>query len=97
MRDMSSTNDASWLLVQGEDAVLHVLRAHAGVGPHHGHHRNVDLRKNVHGHAQRRADTHQANQDERRDHRIGTFERNFDNGHAESSTTIVPIRATHCR
>ena len=52
-------------LVQGQDAVLHVLRVHAVVGPHHTHHRNVDLRKDVDGHAQRRPHPKQTEQDQR--------------------------------
>ncbi len=69
--------------MQGQDAVLHVLRAHSVVGPHHCDHRDVDFRENIDGHAQRCADSHQANQDEHRHHGVGTFQRNFDNGHSE--------------
>ena len=47
-------------LVQGQDAVLHVLGAHAVVGPDDGHHRNVDFGKDVDRHAQRGADPHAA-------------------------------------
>ena len=39
-------------LVQGQDTVLDVLRAHPVVGPDHRHHRNINFRKDVDGHAQ---------------------------------------------
>jgi hypothetical protein len=60
-------------LVQGQDAVLHVLRAHPVVGPHHGDNRYVDFREDIDGHAQRSADAHQGNQDEHRHDRVGAF------------------------
>ena len=45
-------------LVQRQDAILDVLRAHAVIGPHDRHYRDVNLREDVHRHAQRRSDTH---------------------------------------
>ena len=46
-------------LVQRQNAVLHVLRAHPVVGPDDRNHRDVDFGKDVDGHAQRGADPHE--------------------------------------
>ena len=64
--------DVDAALGVGDDAVGYILRGHAGIEPDHRDHRDVDLRKDVGGHAQdgdRRQD-----QDEQRHHhkRIGT-------------------------
>jgi hypothetical protein len=67
--------------MQSQDAVLNVLRAHPVVGPHHRNHGDVDFRKNVDGHAQCGAHSHQRNQDKHRHDGVGALQRNFDNGH----------------
>ena len=71
-------------LVQRQDAVLNVLRAHAVVGPHHGHDRDVDLRKDVDRHSQCRANSHQGDQNQRGDNRIGSPQGSFNDGHGHS-------------
>ena len=69
-------------LMQRQDAVLHVLRAHPVVGPHDRNHRDVDFGKDIDGHAQRGADPHETDEDQRSHHGVRSLERNFDNGHA---------------
>ncbi len=78
-------------LVQGQNAVLHVPRAHAVVGPHHRDDGDVDFREDIDGHAQRGADPHQGNQDEHRDDGIGALQRDFDNGHSETSAAYCNL------
>jgi hypothetical protein len=50
--------------MEREDPVLDVRGAHATVGPDDTDHRDINLRKNVDRHAQRRADAEQADQDQ---------------------------------
>src|SRR5581483_10733584 len=39
-------------LVDGDDALGHLLRRQAGVGPYYGYNGNIDVRKDVFGHAE---------------------------------------------
>ena len=62
--------------------------AHAVVGPHHGDDRNVDLRKDVDGHPQRRADPHEGDQNQHGDDRVRSLQGGFDDGHARPSNPM---------
>ena len=57
-------------LVQRQNAVLDVQRAHPVVGPDDADDGNVDFRKDVDRHAQRSADAHDADENQGRDDRI---------------------------
>ena len=56
-----------------ENAVLHVLRAHAVIGPDNRDNGYVDLGENIDRHAQRRADPCETDENQQRDHGIGPF------------------------
>ncbi len=45
------------------DALLHLLRGHAGIGPHRRHHRDRDVREDVHRHGEHRHDAGNEDQD----------------------------------
>ncbi len=61
-------------LVQRQDAVLNVRRAHAVVGPHHADDRDVDFRENVDRHAQGGAHPQQGQENEQRRDGVRVFE-----------------------
>jgi hypothetical protein len=69
-------------LMQRQDAILDILRTHSVIGPNDGNHGNVDFWKYVDRHAQRSADSHQGNQYQHGDHRVGSLQSGFDYGHA---------------
>jgi hypothetical protein len=73
-------------LVQRQDAILHIGGAHAFVGPHHAHHWDVDLRKDVDGHAQRGADAKQAHQQQHRTDGVGVLENEAHQAHVSSGS-----------
>ena len=68
-------------LVQRQDAVLHVLGAHAVVGPDDRNDGDVDFRENVHRHAQCRADPHAGGQDQDGSDRVGPLQRVLNERH----------------
>ena len=57
-------------LVQSKNAVLYVERSHPGIGPHDADDGDIDFRKNVDGHAQGCANTHNTKQYHAGDDRI---------------------------
>ena len=61
-------------LVQRDDAVLHVRRTHPGIGPHHADDGDIDFRKDVRRHAQRRPDAQKADQHNHRRDGVRTIE-----------------------
>ncbi len=69
-------------LMQGQDAVLHVLRAHAVVGPDDRDDRDIDFREDVDGHAQCRTDSHEGDENKDGHDGVGPLERCFDDGHS---------------
>jgi len=76
--------------MQGQDAILDVLGAHAVVRPDDRDHRNVDFRKDVDRHAQRGTDAHEGDENQHGRDRVRSFERYFDDGHPGPS---IPIRS----
>ncbi len=62
-------------LVQRQNAVLDVLRAHSGVGPDDADDGNVDFGKDVDRHPQTGANPHDADQHQGGDDRIGPLQR----------------------
>src|SRR6266403_1554639 len=62
-------------LVQSQNAVADVLRAHSAVGPDDADDGNIDLGENIDRHAQRGADAHQANKNQRGDDRVRSPQR----------------------
>src|SRR5579859_1511876 len=87
-------------LVQRQDPVLDILCAHPVVGPHDAHHRDVDLRKDVHRHAHDRARTQQADEDQHGDHRIRPLEDMFNQRHESAPDRYLDrpgkSRRSHC-
>ena len=69
-------------LVQREDAVLHVLGAHAGVGPHDADHRDVDLAGRCRSACAALRPPRAGHQDQGRHHGVGARENVADDGHA---------------
>ncbi len=75
-------------LMQRQDAVLHVLRADAVIGPDYADDWDVDLGENVDRHAQRASGAENADEDKRRDDGVRTLEDKGDYLHS----ALVPIR-----
>ena len=86
-------------LVQRENAIANVRRAHPAVGPHDADHRDVDFRKDIDRHAQRRADAHDADENERGDDGVRSLQRKRGQTHrnASGSRTAAanPARRAH--
>ena len=61
-------------LMQRQNPILDIRRAHAGVRPHHADDRDIHLRENIHRHSQRLGDSEQRNENEKGDDRIGAPE-----------------------
>ena len=80
-------------LVQREDAVLDVQRAHPGIGPDDADDRDVDLRKDVDRHAQRRADAEHADHDHAGGDRVRTLQNETDELHAACCLPMADLRA----
>ena len=84
------------VLAVGGDALLHLRRAEAGVLPDHGHHRNVDLRKDVGRHRADRGDAEK--QDQRGQHieRVRKSQREPNDAHASIPQRLSCAEAGGC-
>ena len=74
----------------GDDAVGHLLGREAAVLPHHRHHRNIDVRKDIHGHGFNAENAQDQNQKREDDKSIRPPQRKPNNPHHTVGTRSPP-------